>query len=129
MDLHRYDIIEAEIKIKLTSGSVQNKRRPYVIVGNNKGTKVSPVVIAMPLTSMIKKANLPTHGCIEADSQNGLKKYSMILGEQLFTLDKKTEIIRKIGSVTDKEQKAMIDKVCLNTLFYGENIDWKELVG
>ena len=50
IEYHRYDIIEAEIKMTTPSGSVQKKKRPYVIVGNEKGTTTAPTVIAMPLT-------------------------------------------------------------------------------
>lgn len=128
MELHRYDIVEAEIAMTTPSGSVQKKRRPYVLVGNDKGTMTAPIVIAMPLTSVIKKRNLPTHGCIEANDDNGLKRFSMVLGEQPYTLDK-TEIIRKIGSITDQDQRNMVNKVCWNTLFFGEDINWEELVG
>ena len=129
MELHRYDIVEAEIIMTSPSGSVQKKKRPYVLVGNDKGTMTAPIVIAMPLTSVIKKRNLPTHGCIEANDNNGLKRYSMVLGEQPYTLDKETEIVRKIGSITDQSQRDMVNKVCWNTLFFGEDINWKELVG
>ena len=129
MELHRYDIVEAEITMTSPSGSVQKKKRPYVLVGNDKGTMTAPIVIAMPLTSVIKKHNLPTHGCIEANDNNGLKRYSMVLGEQPYTLDKETEIVRKIGSITDQSQRDMVNKVCWNTLFFGEDINWKELVG
>ena len=129
MELHRYDIVEAEITMTSPSGSVQKKKRPYVLVGNDKGTMTAPIVIAMPLTSVIKKRNLPTHGCIEANDNNGLKRYSMVLGEQPYTLDKETEIVRKIGSITDHSQRDMVNRVCWNTLFFGEDINWKELVG
>ena len=129
MELHRYDIVEAEITMTSSSGSVQKKKRPYVLVGNDKGTMTAPIVIAMPLTSVIKKRNLPTHGCIEANDNNGLKRYSMVLGEQPYTLDKETEIVRKIGSITDQSQRDMVNRVCWNTLFFGEDINWKESVG
>lgn len=43
-EYHRYDIIEAEIKMTTPSGSVQKKKRPYVIVGNEKGT-TTPISI------------------------------------------------------------------------------------
>lgn len=68
MELQRYDIIEAELKYN--SGSIQAKRRPYVIVGNNIGTQHASIITVMPLTHIIKKKNLPTHGCIDAESEN-----------------------------------------------------------
>lgn len=68
-NLHRYDIIEAEIIMKEISGSIQKKKRPYVIVGNELGTTTAPTVIAMPLTHVIKRKNMPVHGCIEAKKE------------------------------------------------------------
>ena len=128
LELHRYDIIDAQITIRMSSGSVQKKRRPYIIVGNERGTKAAPTVIAMPLTHIIKKTTLPVHGYLEANSDTGLVSYSMILGEQPTTLDKKQEVIRKIGTVLDQKQRDMINKICFNTFFIGENINWKEIL-
>ena len=51
MELHRYDIIEAEIKT--ASGSVQGKKRPYVIVSNESGTKHASIITIMPLTRCV----------------------------------------------------------------------------
>ena len=109
IEYHRYDIIEAEIKMTTPSGSVQKKKRPYVIVGNEKGTTTAPTVIS-------------------ANSDTGLSLYSMVLGEQPYTLDKKCEIKRKIGAVVDKEQRNIVNKICWNTMFFGENINWEEVL-
>lgn len=127
-DLHRYDVVEAEIIIKQISGSIQKKKRPYVIVGNELGTTTAPTVIAMPLTHVIKRKNMPVHGCIEANEGNGLQLFSMVLGEQPQTLDKNQEIIKKLGNITDPKQRDIVNKVCFNTLFYGENIKWEEVL-
>ena len=126
MDLHRYDIIEAELKID-DSGSIQKKKRPSVIVSNETGTKHSTIITIMPLTHVIKKTYMPVHECLEAHSDNGLLKYSMILGEQPQTICKE-EVIRKIGTVTNKKQRNMINKVCFNTFFFGEDINWEEVL-
>ena len=124
MELHRYDIIEAELDYG--SGSIQKKRRPYIIVSNEKGTTNATIVTVMPLTSA-KKKKLPVHECLEARSETGLAKYSMILGEQPQTICKE-EIIRKLGNVTDKTQRNNVNKVCFNTFFFGENINWEEVL-
>ena len=128
LELHRYDIVDAKITTQLPSGSVQTKRRPFLLVGNEQGTKAAPIVIAMPLTHVIKKEDLPVHGCLEADSDTGLATYSMILGEQPTTLDKRYDIIRKVGTVIDQKQRKMINKICFNTLFMGEDINWEEVL-
>ena len=124
MELHRYDIIEAELNYG--SGSIQNKRRPYIIVSNEKGTTNATIVTVMPLTS-VKKKRLPVHAYLEANSETGLTRYSMILGEQPQTICK-DEVIRKLGNVTDKAQRNNVNKVCFNTFFFGENINWEEVL-
>lgn len=124
MELHRYDIIEAEIEYG--TGSIQKKKRPYVIVSNEHGTSNAQIITIIPLTHIIKKEYLPVHECIEAESENGLSTYSMILGEQPQTICK-NEVIRKYGTIVDQKQRNMINKVCFNTFFYGEKIDWEEI--
>ena len=123
MELHRYDIVEAELDYG--SGSIQKRRRPYIIVSNEKGTTNATIVTVMPLTS-VRKKKLPVHECLEARSETGLTRYSIILGEQPQTICKE-EVIRKLGNVTDKSQRNNVNKVCFNTFFFGENIDWEEV--
>ena len=69
MELHRYDVIEAELDYG--SGSIQKKRRPYIIVSNEKGTTSASIITVMPLTHIIKKQHLPVHGCLQAESEFG----------------------------------------------------------
>lgn len=58
----------------------QNGWRPGLIFQNNIGNLYSPNVIALPLTSSLKKVNQPTHVLIEA-ADTGLKRDSMVLCE------------------------------------------------
>lgn len=125
LQLQRYDIIKAQIKYE-GKGSVQVHERPYVIVSNPIGTKHATIITVMPLTSKIKKINLPVHGCIDASNENGLTSYSMALGEQLITISK-DEVKEKLGSVTTKEEKKLIDRTCFNGLFYGTEYRLEEV--
>ena len=69
-------------------GSEQEGYRPVVIVQNNMGNKYSPTVIVAPVTTNHEaKAKLPTHCYIGTES--GLDAPSVILLEQLRTIDKK----------------------------------------
>lgn len=69
-------------------GSEQEGYRPVVIIQNNVGNKYSPTVIIAPITTRHEaKAKLPTHCYIGAES--GLDTPSVILFEQLRTIDKK----------------------------------------
>lgn len=70
-------------------GSEQEGYRPVVIIQNNMGNKYSPTVIVAPVTTNHDaKAKLPTHCYIGEES--GLDTSSVILLEQLRTIDKKT---------------------------------------
>jgi len=62
------------------SGCEQNGWRPGLVFQNNKGNAFSPNIIALPLTTAIKKANQPTHVVIPSEG-TGLRKNSMVLCE------------------------------------------------
>lgn len=68
-------------------GSEQGGIRPVLIVQNDIGNKYSPTVIAAAITSQLSKAKLPTH--IELGADIGLEKDSVVLLEQIRTLDKR----------------------------------------
>ena len=61
-------------------GNEQNGWRPGLVFQNNTGNIYSPNVIALPLTSSIKKMGQPTHVLIPA-SKTGLRVDSVVLCE------------------------------------------------
>ena len=69
-------------------GSEQGGVRPVLIVQNDTGNRHSPTVIAAAITSQTGKARLPTHISVSPLSC-GLPKQSIILLEQVRTLDKR----------------------------------------
>lgn len=84
--VRRGDIFYADLSPVV--GSEQGGVRPVLIVQNDTGNKHSPTVIAAAITSQTGKAKLPTH--IElAAREYGLPKNSVVLLEQIRTLDKK----------------------------------------
>ncbi len=80
-------------------GSEQGGLRPVLIIQNDVGNKYSPTVIISAITSQINKAKLPTHVEIGALG-NGLNKDSVVLLEQVRTVDKK-RLKEKIGHVSE----------------------------
>lgn len=62
------------------NGNEQKGWRPGLVFQNNLGNQHSPNIIALPLTSSIKKSNQPTHVILPAD-ETGLIKDSMVLCE------------------------------------------------
>lgn len=62
-------------------GNEQKGWRPGIVFQNNLGNTHSPNIIALPLTSSLKKRNQPTHVVIPANEYTGLVKDSMVLCE------------------------------------------------
>lgn len=89
-------------------GSEQGGVRPVVILQNNKGNLHSSTTIVAAITSEIHKTYLPTHVIFTA---NGMKKKSMVLLEQIRTIDK-SRLGKFVGTMDDKQMKR-IDKAIL----------------
>lgn len=92
MEIKRGDIYYANLSPVV--GSEQDGLRPVLIVQNDIGNKFSPTVIALAITSKAK-INMPTHIKIDGEKY-GLEKDSIILAEQIRTLDK-SRLKEKIG--------------------------------
>ena len=94
-------------------GSEQGGVRPVLVVQNDVGNKYSPTVIAAAVTSKINKAKLPTH--IELPSNSyGLAKDSVILLEQIRTLDKR-RLKERRGELSELTM-SRVDKAILISL-------------
>ena len=98
MNIKRGEIYYADLSPVI--GSEQGGVRPVLIIQNDVGNKYSPTIIVAAVTSQRNKANLPTHVEIAADG-NGLSKNSVVLLEQLRTIDKK-RLKERIGTIDHK---------------------------
>ncbi len=68
-------------------GSEQGGKRPVVVLQNNIGNRHSPTLIVATVTTRTeKKKKQPTH--VLVDSNPAFEEPSMILLEQIFTIDK-----------------------------------------
>lgn len=81
-------------------GSEQSGMRPVVIVQNDIGNRNSPTVIAVPISSQIKKEEMPTH--ISLRRGCGLDEDSIALCEQVDTIDKQ-RLLDYLGHVSTLE--------------------------
>ena len=98
MVIKRGDMFYADLSPVV--GSEQGGIRPVLIIQNDIGNKHSPTVIAAAITSQTGKTKLPTH--IEIESKDcGLKNDSVILAEQIRTIDK-SRLKEKIGHIEDE---------------------------
>lgn len=105
MIVKRGDIFYADLSPVI--GSEQGGVRPVLVVQNDVGNKYSPTIIIAAITSQINKARLPTH--IEINAPDfGLPKDSVVLLEQIRTIDKK-RLREKIGKFND-EMMRLVDE-------------------
>ena len=95
MQVRKGDIFFADLSPVV--GSEQGGVRPVLVVQNDIGNRFSPTIIVAALTSQTNKAKLPTHVPISAEG-NGLSRDSVVLLEQLRTIDKK-RLREHIGTV------------------------------
>ncbi len=86
MQIRKGDIYFADLSPVV--GSEQGGVRPVLVVQNDVGNRFSPTVIVAAVTSRTGKTKLPTHVDIPAEG-NGLSRDSVVLLEQLRTIDKK----------------------------------------
>ncbi len=112
MLVNRGDLYYANLSPVL--GSEQGGIRPVVIIQNDVGNKYSPTVIVAPITSRMNKTKLPTHVKINASEKYGLPKDSVVLLEQIRTIDKQ-RLKDKIGKF-DKRRMSDVDNAILISL-------------
>ena len=90
-------------------GSEQGGCRPVLVIQNNVGNYCSPTVIVAALTGRINpKFDLPTHHII--DACEGLKERSVILLEQIRTIDKRR--LQNYVGMLNKEDMEQVEN-CL----------------
>lgn len=110
MIVKRGDIYYADLSPVI--GSEQGGVRPVLVVQNDIGNKYSPTVIAAAITSQINKAKMPTHIEISA-AEYGLNKDSVILLEQIRTIDKK-RLKEKIGHLDEALMSRVNDALTIS---------------
>ena len=108
--VRRGDIFYADLSPVV--GSEQGGVRPVLIVQNDTGNRHSPTVIAAAITSQTGKARLPTHISLSALSC-GLPKDSIILLEQIRTLDKR-RLREHMGKLDDTVMKKVDNAIAVS---------------
>ena len=83
--IQRGDIYYADLAPVI--GAEQGGIRPVLVIQNDLGNQHSPTIIAAIITGQRKSRYLPTHVLL-SESSNGLPKKSMVMLEQIRTLDR-----------------------------------------
>ena len=110
LNIRRGDIYYADLSPVV--GSEQGGLRPVLVVQNDVGNKYSPTVIVSAITSKMSKAKLPTHIDVSA-SQVGLLKDSVILLEQIRTIDK-VRLKEKMGHLDEQMMNSVNEAISVS---------------
>lgn len=98
---NRGEIYVADLgETTIADTSAQKGKRPVLIISNDVGNEMGTTVIVAAITSKLTKPNLPTH--VTVGRKNGLYRPSIILTEQISTLDK-TVLEKYIGKLREFE--------------------------
>jgi len=96
-----------------TQGSEQSGTRPVLIIQNNSINRFTSTFLAIPLTTNLRRASLPT--CVLVRQGEGaLIKDSVALCHQLRVIDK-LRLLRRRGAVSDDVMTAVESCVAFTT--------------
>lgn len=95
------------------SGSEQSGVRPGLVFQNNVGNAHSPNIIALPLTSAVKKLGQPTHVLLRA-SECGLSRDSVVLCENPQRMSK-CKIVKYLTTLSDDDMRRVTEGNLLAT--------------
>ena len=99
----QFDLYMADLPYR-ENGNILRGMHPVIVVSNNLVNRYSPVITAIPLTSKIKRLDMPTHILLYG---SGLWKESMAVCEQVMSLDS-SRCIYPIGHVHNSDTQAAL---------------------
>ena len=107
----RGDVVMIDVPMP-TTGHVQGGNRPWVVVQNEIGNKHSPTSIVVPMTTQLKRLDLPTHVAVTW----GNLLPSMVECEQVRVIDATDDW--KYICTLPKEIMTHVDTALKNAFFY-----------
>ena len=106
---HQGDVYLADLGESM--GSEQGGIRPVVVIQNEVGCRRSTTMTVVPLTSNLKKVDLPTHYILRFAPF--LLETSMAMGEQARVIDK-MRIQTYLGKLDERDLRAIERVVIIN---------------
>lgn len=106
LNIHHGDILRL-VDFGEHRGSEQSGKRPCIVISNDVCNYFSPTITVLPITKVTGKTNIPTHVFISKQDYD-IKEDSLILAEQIFTVDKRNILGGVIGTLNPEDmQKTM----------------------
>ena len=107
---HRGDIYLANLNP--FKGCEQGGTRPVLVLSNDIGNFFSPLITIAPITSHLKKLDLPTHVLLK--DVRGLTTDSVVCLEQIKGIDK-LRVLKYLGKIS-KEQMEEVEEAAMESL-------------
>lgn len=112
----RGDVVIIDVPM-FTNSHIQAGKRPWVVVQNNVGNQFSSTSIVVPLTTKIKRLELPTHVAVTW----GSLQPSMVECEQVRVVDVSDDW--EYICTLPPEIMRHVDTALKNAFFYGRGVD------
>ncbi|MBQ6368052.1 MAG: type II toxin-antitoxin system PemK/MazF family toxin [Erysipelotrichaceae bacterium] len=93
-------------------GCEQGGTRPVLVLSNDIGNFFSPLITIAPITSHLKKLDLPTHVLLK--DVRGLTTDSVVCLEQIKGIDK-LRVLKYLGKIS-KEQMEEVEEAAMESL-------------
>ena len=93
-------------------GCEQGGTRPVLVLSNDIGNFFSPLITIAPITSHLKKLDLPTHVLLK--DVRGLTTDSVVCLEQIKGIDK-LRVMKYLGKIS-KEQMEEVEEAAMESL-------------
>lgn len=87
-------------------GAEESGLRPVLVIQNDAGNKYSRTIIVAPITSQVKRLDLPTH--VQLPYVEGMADPAMVMTEHIRSIDKR-RVNAYIGEVGEKEMERVDD--------------------
>lgn len=111
--VNQWDIYIVDLGNK--GGSVQNGVRPCVIVQNAIGNACSPTSICLPITSKVKKSNMPPHYMLHKKDYPFFDcEENIVLCEQVCTIDVVSQVQKRLGTLKERDRENILEALMSN---------------
>lgn len=111
--------------------SVQSGTRPVLVISNDAANRNSPVITVIPLSSKLKKLELPVHIVITAEDCKMLRnehlEESVLLVEQITTIDK-VVLFNRLCQVTSVQKRHEIETAVTKQFAMQASARWEAQV-
>lgn len=120
INVKRGDIIwlDPNMPYTMLGDNVQDLERPYMVISNDLNNENCPTINIVSISKQVKKSKYPMHVFLDKKKYKGLRHNSVILVEQIKTVNK-CYVKEVVGTLDYKDMKK------LNKATYIQFIDYK----